>query len=1184
MPSAIAYWANRQGGSQQGAGISPLGSSSVAAAPVDRAVPPLVSNPVNRLDEKVRAATLAGRVNFLPYLDPYTEETPQMRKMYPVMLRHPVVKQALSTKVESVAQLEMQMVPASESARDHEIADFALYQYQKAMHGGFQGLVQEILYPGLIYKSAVCELVWNEKLWGRGKHVGKRFLRALKAKEFAQLVQDEFRNIVGVRAMGFGQAETFSPDDFAIFINFRLFWGAGMSDLRAAYYSLWELDTVSKLHGIHLEKFLTPVVSASYGTAFDMNELPALQADLALMRSRSWITIPDTVKLESMQLAVRGEAEFLEYCRDRREQIALSIAGAYLQMMTASQKGDIRGDSQTQRGTSELLVDALAAKVTSVCNEQITPRIIAENYAGADWPTLALGGVNYEQQRQAMDLALGAQKAGFKLSRRAFGRQFALQAATDAEDELTPPGAGPGGGPGGGDMGTGDMSQVPDAGSLFAERARKYVCRHCDDDDCDGGSGCGGRRPRNGIANLNGMLRGQSGFADRNRGRTQRYCGGEGSGKPGPCPTNGGGGAGGGWVEAAKTARVKANNAIHVAQTRRYTGHEEGAARASAKAATFSRIAHEASREASGSRTGHRAAAHAHSDAAAQHDRAAAAHGGGDDPFVIRAHEIAAKAHRAAANAHSATGSTPGEKFAARRVQRYCGGEGGKPGPCPQGGSDGSDHDTDDASNRHATALADLQADIEHSPQARKTASTVYDKVKAVVKSTYLSEMPKWALDTAADWLFEETMNAQGGTGSVLAVKAAAFGAAKAYLAIRKAMGSASSFADDGDGMPYTDADIRRLRGLMKRLAYATGGRLQVPSVEELRERLDNDQGDSRDFAGRGRRVGHRGNVARRSQATATAGRVTTESFDDDASGQASMQLAPGGTDGGKALQLLRRAKADGQRVLYDLAARAVDRYIARGGKGKRLFTDPERARLAAWLAATNATAHLLGQARIRRRADQVAAHKHADDNTQRFSDVATDLRCFDEGGPLKPMAPAAAVDYFHGLVPSLTVDVQRFAGRMERQGFSLAATTDRELLSRIKAAIAKRLETGEDIRGGPREIRALLDAAGVTPRNPQYSDMVFRTNMVDAYNTGTAREMADMSDIFPVWRYLNPDDERSRPSHAARNGKYYPASREFADVRGRGPEDVCNDRCTSIPIDRREWERLQAAGARVEE
>ena len=186
----------------------------------------------------------------------------------------------------------------------------------------------------------------------------------------------------------------------------------------------------------------------------------------------------------------------------------------------------------------------------------------------------------------------------------------------------------------------------------------------------------------------------------------------------------------------------------------------------------------------------------------------------------------------------------------------------------------------------------------------------------------------------------------------------------------------------------------------------------------------------------------------------------------------------------------------------------------------------------------------------------------------------------FDE--PIPAVAPDAAAEYVRRLVPSLGVDPYRYGPLLERHAFTLAIAADRVILDKVKSAILDQLKTG--VNATP-VVQDLLDAAGVSVRNPQFSEMVVRTNVMDALNAGATAELQapEMQEAFPVWRYEAILDGRERATHGARNGKFYPSSVSFAEVRGTGIEEAANCRCTQTPIYRTEWADLQRQGVRVE-
>jgi hypothetical protein len=122
--------------------------------------------------------------------------------------------------------------------------------------------------------------------------------------------------------------------------------------------------------------------------------------------------------------------------------------------------------------------------------------------------------------------------------------------------------------------------------------------------------------------------------------------------------------------------------------------------------------------------------------------------------------------------------------------------------------------------------------------------------------------------------------------------------------------------------------------------------------------------------------------------------------------------------------------------------------------------------------------------------------------------------------GPPAPLAPEAAIAFFRNLVPTLGIDPFRFGMDQRRTAFTLAQATDTELLGRVQDVISTALRTGERFRDSVESIEELLSAAGVSSNNPQYADMVFRTNYMGASNQGLYDEMRQ-PDVAAVTRAL---------------------------------------------------------------
>lgn len=282
--------------------------------------------------------------------------------------------------------------------------------------------------------------------------------------------------------------------------------------------------------------------------------------------------------------------------------------------------------------------------------------------------------------------------------------------------------------------------------------------------------------------------------------------------------------------------------------------------------------------------------------------------------------------------------------------------------------------------------------------------------------------------------------------------------------------------------------------------------------------------------------------------------------------------VAQAGPDGTKVRDLLTQAKHTAIAQIHDLIKPAVERLLSskQPTKATRLLNPTERVQLQNLLASISGTANLLGRAAIRRRAEQAKRFSGG-----RFSDAETDFTCFASGIPL--LVPEKALAWFKALVPSLTAPARWVAGQV-RKAFTMAAATEEGMLRQVKAAIERNIEQGVDATPA---IQDVLDEAGVTPKQPNYSEMIARTNLMQAYTQGHTEELQDpeIQAIFPVWRYDGIDDGRQGPDHAPHFGKYYRTSTPFDTVRGAR---VYNCRCVGTPVTADEWRALQRQGAQV--
>ena len=285
------------------------------------------------------------------------------------------------------------------------------------------------------------------------------------------------------------------------------------------------------------------------------------------------------------------------------------------------------------------------------------------------------------------------------------------------------------------------------------------------------------------------------------------------------------------------------------------------------------------------------------------------------------------------------------------------------------------------------------------------------------------------------------------------------------------------------------------------------------------------------------------------------------------------------------ARELLQAAQDDGTRFLHELTAKALKR-LGTNDKAlaaPSLFTQAELQDFADSISESLAMGDLLGRSRIRQRMAALTPNVPAAfaEPTAPGSSV---VEPFVFHAEIAPLPPAAALEFFGSLVPTLSIDPAVFVPEIRRQAFTLAASSEQALTQRVKDIILENLQSGAGTRAGAIQIEQTLDAAGVLPSNPQYSEMVYRTNAMGAYNRGAADELADpvVGEFFPCWQYIGIDDGRERSRHRVHFDRYYPNTVSFEAVRDSeaGKFDGYNCRCTFRPVSKYEWAKLSAAGA----
>jgi hypothetical protein len=448
--------------------------------------------------EKIRVAWGAGRLQFPPFWDNYTEETPEIREAYLPMLREPMVKAPYSLSVAGVAALECQVIPARPDDERHKQAAAAFKAVLSRVGRGNKNgracgtrlVASEILSGARIAGWSLCELVpapapyrWD------GPARGKEYWLDIKSKDTRRLTPlvDEFKNVVAVRSFAAG-ARTWEGrdlDSFVTYAHWPLYCSpTGTSDFRAVYRACWIKNVAWQLRAVGFDRFTHPYFQATYG---DITQKAAIEEALQDARSEGYIVLPPGATATAVDLAMKSDEIFHSGIQDLDREILIGISWSHLPIQEGQTQGG-RGDTKVQQATADLKLYDDAASLAGVVQGQMADPWYERNFADVEPGTVVWGAVQEKDLKVEADVDdVFVNRLGGKLSLQEAYKRYGRTPPKGPDDVLggapkPPPGQG---GP------PGFPPQPPGGG---------------------GGSPFGGEGP------------------------DAQFCGGPGSGVPGPCP------------------------------------------------------------------------------------------------------------------------------------------------------------------------------------------------------------------------------------------------------------------------------------------------------------------------------------------------------------------------------------------------------------------------------------------------------------------------------------------------------------------------------------------------------------------------------------------------------------------------------------------------------------------------
>jgi len=185
-------------------------------------------------------------------------------------------------------------------------------------------------------------------------------------------------------------------------------------------------------------------------------------------------------------------------------------------------------------------------------------------------------------------------------------------------------------------------------------------------------------------------------------------------------------------------------------------------------------------------------------------------------------------------------------------------------------------------------------------------------------------------------------------------------------------------------------------------------------------------------------------------------------------------------------------------------------------------------------------------------------------------------------------LPPEEAIAFLRAKGYQITWDWHETDTAASARAFTVAKATSYDVLRDIREALDDALVTGKTVEVFARELEPTLQARGwwgkqeVTSQDGETRTVqlgsqqrlrtIYQTNLQSAFMAGRERQMSEVAEQRPFWRYIAILDGRTRPKHKELNGKVFRHDDPF--WKTFYPPNGYNCRCRVTSMSAREVER----------
>jgi SPP1 gp7 family putative phage head morphogenesis protein len=186
-------------------------------------------------------------------------------------------------------------------------------------------------------------------------------------------------------------------------------------------------------------------------------------------------------------------------------------------------------------------------------------------------------------------------------------------------------------------------------------------------------------------------------------------------------------------------------------------------------------------------------------------------------------------------------------------------------------------------------------------------------------------------------------------------------------------------------------------------------------------------------------------------------------------------------------------------------------------------------------------------------------------------------------------LPPLAAIAYLKSKGMKLSGDWHEIFQEAHAKVFTVAHVARMDVLQEIRNGILDALDNGTSMETFRKNLTPMLKKMGwwgkqiivnkeggaqeVQLGSAYRLKNIYRTNLQTSYMAGRYKTQIESVDALPYWQYVAVMDAKTRPSHAALNGKVFRADDPFWDTHYPPIDWGC--RCSVIALTKRAFDKL---------